>query len=216
MANLRPLGAILSPPDPRDYTLSVVTATRDEFPDSYLIPGERIVTYDQGATSMCVAFVLRLIKEVQERAERNKFEMWSAGFIYGNREDDDYQGEGMQVREALSQLRKFGVCEFNLLTVVGTYKECRDAIETNKPKLLQHAFPQHTFSYLRLQDIDEIKTALMDIGPVIVALPVYPSFDEPEHIIDPDRVIDPDDPYDPYESLKALNIKDKIEALQND
>lgn len=25
-----------------------------------------------------------------------------------------------------------------------------------------------------------------------------------------------DDPYDPYESLKALNIKDKIEALQND
>lgn len=169
----RPLGMVPSPKDHRDYRLASVTTVKKTFPAEYTFPNLVPVPYDQGDVGACVAFSLKAIKEMQESKERGEFTNYSAAYIYGARDADDYQGEGMIPREALDILRKRGDCRDELFPGIFPYPVCARNIT---PELNKDALPQRIKTYTAVHTVEEVKTALIELGPLSVGLQVYDSF----------------------------------------
>jgi C1A family cysteine protease len=167
------LGAIPSPPDDRDYPLSRLTPVKAEFPEEFCLLMPEIK--DQGYVGSCVAHSLAYCREITESKQsgENKF---SVGFIYANRLSTDYQGSGMYPREALSQLLKCGDVPYNDFPINEEYNIVKTAIEAHKAELMEKALPYKITAYARLSLDNEIKTALMELGPVTIMIPVYNSF----------------------------------------
>jgi len=180
----RPLGVIPSPPDFRDYRLNEFTDVYTVFPDYYLVPPykseEDIPIYDQGYTSMCVAFTGATITEQQEYHETGKFERVSPCWIYGNRASGMYMGEGMIPREAWDMLCREGVASFSDMPLLGTFGQCYTEVYINKDRLKKKAERNKKLSYVavELKNMDEIRTAIMKCGAINVSIAVHKDFDE--------------------------------------
>lgn len=172
----RRFGAVPSPQDVRDYTVAMFTPVMATFPISYKTPEVTQGVYDQLDTGMCVAFTLATIKEWQENRERKEPVRWSPAFIYGYRNVTDYQGEGMMMREALSQLVTAGTVQFKDLPLIADYPTCKAAII---PLWIRSAPQQRILSYLRCYTNNDIKTALTKFGGVAGVFTLYPSFYAP-------------------------------------
>ena len=99
------LGAIESPKDLRDYDYSMITGSSEkiEIPEKFELDYD-IPIQNQGDVRSCVAHALM---EMKSYIDNN---MYSIGFIYGNRNDNDFQGSGLIAREALKHLVKEGDC----------------------------------------------------------------------------------------------------------
>jgi len=177
-----PLGVVPSPPDFRDYRLYEFTRVEEDFPDEYIVPPyeseKDIPVYDQGCTSMCVAFTGASIKEQQEYKERGKAVRMSPGFIYGNREQGMYFGEGMIPREAWKILCKYGTPDWYSFPVVGDFNTCYIEVLKRKQELLEKAADNRTLSYVAVDrtNVSEIKTAIMKCGFINVSIAVYDDF----------------------------------------
>lgn len=178
----RKLGAIPSPPDYRDYRLNEFIETKKEFPSYYLAPPftkeEDIPIYDQGNSSMCVAFTGVLIAEQQRLHSADRHTRLSPCWIYGNRETGMYMGEGMVPREAWAQLCKDGVPHYNDLPYVGSFTNCFLEVTKNRENLKKQALNQKKLSYasITLKNEDEIKTAIMRCGFINISIAVYKDF----------------------------------------
>lgn len=179
----RRLGAIPSPHDHRDYRLARITATKSHFPEQYIYENLVPSPYDQGDSEACVAYSLKAIKEMQEMKERKRFTPFSAAYIYGARDKDDYRGEGMIPREALDILRNRGDCRDALMPGIGTYAQCAGKIT---PAIDRDAAPQKIQTYTAIHTVDEVKTSLLELGPITIGLPVYDSFYQGGHLPMPD------------------------------
>lgn len=170
------LGAIESPLDLRDYDYSMITCSSKNID----IPKDFILDYDypilnQGLVGSCVAHTLSCMKSYIDGVNTDK--MYSVGFIYGNREEDDWQGTGMITREALKNLVKYGDC---IKTSFPINEEYPDIVNTlnkyNKQKLLDEAHPHKSLAYIRL-DVDDIKEYLVNHKkPIAIAVNVYDNF----------------------------------------
>ncbi|MEI6296283.1 MAG: C1 family peptidase [bacterium] len=167
-------GAIPSPKDDRDYNISMYTPIKTEFAPNYMIPEKTTSVYDQGAYGMCVAFSLSEIKEIQEAKERGINTRYSPAFIYGNRVDGDWMGEGMISRQALARLTADGVCDFDSLSLIDTYPSCRDAISAYHRNIARN---QIVSSYILHTSPDAVRTALMKFGAVLLITDIYSSFE---------------------------------------
>lgn len=109
-------GAIPSPADNRDYVITDLIACSGNFPEVYKNPVINIApVYDQGVTNSCVACSLALMRWLQEYNQSGNKEMFSSAYIYGARDNEMYQGEGMISREALQIVRQKGDCLWNEL-----------------------------------------------------------------------------------------------------
>lgn len=102
-----PLGAKPSPPDERDFPITKLTPIKYTFPEEFILPYNHEIK-NQGQINSCVAHSLAYCREIVEEQQSGTFKKVSAGFIYGNRADSDYQGEGWHPREALSHLLEDG------------------------------------------------------------------------------------------------------------
>ncbi len=169
------LGAIPSPHDPRDYPLTRVVPKLMAFPSEFKLPAPPDAPYDQDGVGACVAFSLALIKAVQEFKEREAWSQYSCGYIYGRREPTDYQGEGMEPRQALSGLLKRGVPWHGSFPDLAAYPVLAAKLK-DRPDLDVAAQAQKIGAYVAASDPDEIKSALMQLGPVLFCVPVYDSF----------------------------------------
>ena len=163
-------GAIPSPHDYRDYPVAKVIPM-GTYPEEY-IP-ELTKVKNQGSVGACVAYALSTIKEYQERKEKTIYTQYSANFIYGNRADTDYQGEGMFPREALKRLLEFGVCRESLMPGIWTYPAQKKLFNETVYKA---ALPQRVKTYASINTIEEVKNAIYFNGPVLIVIPVYNSF----------------------------------------
>lgn len=168
-------GAIPSPHDYRDYPVAKVIPM-GIYPEEYIPPLTKIK--NQGSVGACVAYSLSTIKEYQERKEReqqgrNTYTQYSANFIYGNRADDDYQGEGMIPRQALKQLQEYGVCEEELMPGIWNYPAQKKLFNETVYKA---ALPQRIKTYAAINTIEEVKNAIYFNGPVLICFQIYESF----------------------------------------
>ncbi|MGE5397156.1 MAG: C1 family peptidase [Chitinophagales bacterium] len=178
----RPLGVIPSPHDHRDYRLNKITSAKKAFPDLFTVPNLISIPYDQGNSGACVAFSLKAIKEMQEELERGKYQAYSAAYIYGARESGDFKGEGMIPREALGALRKRGVCREELMPGIYPYAVCNKMIT---PEMNKDALKQKIKTYAAVHTVEEVKTALMELGPVTIGFQIYDSFFAGGHLHKP-------------------------------
>lgn len=182
------LGAVISPHDPRDFTLARVgKPVLMAFPDEFRLPTPPNAPYDQDVTSMCVAFSLAIIKSIQEYKERGAWNDYSPAYIYARREPEDWQGEGMRPREACACLLKRGVPALKEFSAIGTYQKLVEELKQRAEELDYRATPQKIKSYVSVYTVEEIKTALMTIGPVLQSTPVYSSFVQGGHLPLPDK-----------------------------
>lgn len=170
------LGAIESPIDLRDYDYSMISCSSDKVD----IPKEFILDYDypilnQGLIGSCVAHSLSCMKSHIDGV--NKDNMYSVGFIYANRQEDDWQGTGMITREALKNLVKYGDCKKTSFPVNEEYPAIVDTLNKyGKEKLLDEADDHKSLAYISL-DKENIKEYLIKYQkPILITVRVYDNF----------------------------------------
>lgn len=171
------LGAIESPLDMRDYTYDMISKDTSDKVD---IPEEFILKYkfpilSQGKICSCVAHALSEMKSFIDDVDPNN--MYSVGFIYANRNEDDYQGTGMITREALSHLVKDGDCFNEEFNVNEEYPDILKTLESKgKEKLFEKAAEHKSLAYIRLEK-EDIKEYLVKFQkPILISVRVYENF----------------------------------------
>lgn len=127
----------------------------------------------------CVAHALTSLKEIQDYYDTKSVEKYSTSWIYLVRKLNQYKGEGMIMKEALSNLKDTGVVPYSMLPgnieysdgkVVG-YKASADE------EMQKEAFKHRISSYVLTTSKDDIKKALYyDHSPVAIGVNVYESF----------------------------------------
>ena len=191
------LGAIESPVDLRDYDYSMLAGAADvEIPESFELDYD-IPVQNQGNVGSCVAHALMEMKSYIDN------EMYSIGFIYGNRNDDDYQGNGLVPREALKHLVKDGDCfkeSFNFNIEYPAIKN--KMIEVGIDKLLIEASEHKSLAYISLKP-GEIKEYLVKYKkPIMIVVKVYQNF----YTAKTNKGIIPSEPVGAYKGNHAMVI----------
>jgi len=164
------LGLIKSPVDTRDYKYgekcSVLSV--DVIPQSVDYRKEMNFIRNQGSKGACVAFATSAMKEWQEKEIIGKNRYMSPEFIYENRSNRDT--EGMNLRDAMDILLKSGICADSLYPYSTTDVPPSTVIP-------QSAFDEASKfkikSYAQIDTQEELKTALVNKGPCLVAFPCY-------------------------------------------
>lgn len=172
------LGVIDSPVDLRDYDYSMISSLSEKID----IPKEFILDYDypilcQGQIGSCVAHALSEMKSYIDAVNSN--DMYSVGFIYANRQENDYKGTGMVTREALKNLVKFGDCKKTSFSVNEEYPSIVTTLDKyNKEKLLDEADDHKSLAYISLST-EDIKEYLVKYQkPILLTCHVYDNFYE--------------------------------------
>lgn len=164
-------GAKFSKPDVRDYKVKMV-ASATVLPESYECP-DMPDALDQGNVSSCVAHALALIVEWHSRRQGDSASRMSTAFIYGNRMNSVYSGEGMVTRDAIDAVTKCGTCEKNDLPRNIEVPEAIEYFKENYFKLCDKAYPNRFTAYAGLGSDDSVKAALIKYGPVVMAMNWY-------------------------------------------
>ena len=192
------LGAIESPTDLRDYDYSMVTGSSEkiDIPEKFELDYD-IPIQNQGNVGSCVAHALMEMKSYIDNS------MYSVGFIYGNRKEEDWQGHGLIIREALKCIVKNGDCfkesfDFNI-----EYPEIRNKMsEIGIDKLYAEASQFKSLAYIRLS-ADEIKEYLVKYKkPIMIVVRVYKNF----YTAKSNKGIIPSEPVGAYKGNHAMVI----------
>lgn len=175
-------GAVPSTEDKRDWDIAAAGIASHEqvqdstYPNNYMCEHLPPVVYNQGPWPMCVGYAIAAIKETLDNKEGVAHETrCSPGFIYAEREDDDYQGNGERPREALKIVQNLGACAYSLFPDNGNYPELKDVLHAkpNYDELLEEAYKHSISAYYKITTLEEIKYTLMNIGPVLIVVPSY-------------------------------------------
>lgn len=163
-------GALFSPVDVRDYRLAS-TINDDCFPEEFELNMGKIK--NQTTVSSCVAHAIASTIEYFNMLQNNDASKMSISYIYGNRTGMSYNGKGMYTRKAIANACKYGDvyeadCPGNI-----EVPDVIDKFELHKDDLYEKGIPHRFSSYYSVKTKSEIKTALMNNGPVIFAMPWY-------------------------------------------
>ena len=207
-------GAMLSPPDSRDYKAKDYLA-RGARPAEYhpelLAPVE-----DQGDIGCCVAQALAAAKTYMEYRERKSMIPYSVDFIYHNRLSNHYQGEGMFLREALSQLCKDGVPERQHLPTVTPYPSA--AIAQVIAALKGLAKPQIISSYVSCDTDSEVCDAIAQTGAAVIVVEAGQSFSVNYKVFGGGLLLPtpwPDEKGTGYHAIAAIGYDERGIKIQN-
>ena len=157
-------GGVPSPWDIRDYKLSAAAMQPHIYPESFLLKPVRIKNQDCQPT--CTAHALASLVEFFNYQETYINDKFSTDFIYGCRTDDDYLGEGMYLRDGLKVLQKYGDVLYDKLPGNTDVPTARKKVFTNFDQLIIQAEPNKVNTYYKIQNIQELKHALVNDGPV--------------------------------------------------
>lgn len=170
-----PLNANISPKDERDYLISRLISPTDVFPQEFELYYNHPIKNQEDVGS-CVAHSLAYCKEIIEEKQKNEYNKFSVGYVYGNRKEDDYQGEGMYPRQALNCLIDYGNVFYNLFPYNEVYPLVNRRINNDAEFLHLNASPYKITAYCRLYSIVDIKNAIMNLGPVTISYPIHEGF----------------------------------------
>lgn len=158
-------GVVESSYDARDYKIKADS----EFPETFELP-YKVSVKNQGSKPTCVAHALSSLVEYHNLIETGKYRKFSTEFIYGTRDIGYYIGDGMVIRDALKTIKKYGDCYY--ADCPGNH-DTADAMNNVNEKMEEYrdlAYPHRIGSYYRVKTPEEIKTALMNHGPVVISM----------------------------------------------
>ena len=157
-------GALPSPVDVRDYKLNIAAMTPQSLPKTFqLIP---TTIKNQGSQPTCVAHALSSLVEFYNLRDTERKEVFSTEFIYGCRADDEYQGNGMYLRDGLKVLQKYGDVWNVRLSGNSDVATAMKRVKANFDTLCVLAKPNRITSYFKIQTLNELKQALENCGRV--------------------------------------------------
>lgn len=155
--------------DVRDYTINAST----DLPAEYTCPA-KVPVKNQGSKPTCVAHAAAsLVEYHHKRQHDNNYRAFSTEFIYGIRDIGYYVGDGMMIRNALKTLQKYGTPYKTECPGNSDVKEAMEKINSNIDTYKELAYPHRISTYYRCNSNDEIKTALVKHGPVLVSMNTY-------------------------------------------
>lgn len=162
--------AIKSPYDIRDYT---ITADK-EFPESFSL--DTVPVKNQWSKPTCTAHALASVVEYHHQRQHGEYARFSTEFLYGLREKGYYIGHGMSIRDGLKTLLNYGDvfeydCEGN-----HDYEKAMNAVSKDIDRLKELAYPHRISAYFKINNADELKTALMKHGVAIASMKVYDEY----------------------------------------
>ena len=158
-------GVVESSYDARDYKIKADS----EFPEEFELP-YKVSVKNQGSKPTCVAHAVSSLIEYHNLIETGKYRKFSTEFIYGTRDIGYYIGDGMVIRDALKTVQKYGDCYY--ADCPGNH-DTADAMNNVNEKVEEYrdlAYPHRIGSYYRVKTPEEIKTALMNHGPVVISM----------------------------------------------
>jgi C1A family cysteine protease len=160
-------GAIISPPDIRDYKLVVTTK---EFPTSFELNMPAVKS--QGSVGSCVAHSIALTMEYYNKKQHSKDIQMSVGYIYGNRVSSTHTGSGMITRSALQDAVGEGDVPYELFPYNKEVPEIFDMVKKDKEQmnLFDQAQPYRLSAYAKVKTEAEMKTALINGYPIVFAI----------------------------------------------
>jgi hypothetical protein len=79
----------------------------------------------------------------------------------------------MCIRDALANLKKYGDCYHADCPTNSEVDEARKIVDSNVNKLRALAYPHRISSYYRCWNAEQIKTALINHGPVLISMNTY-------------------------------------------
>ena len=192
------LGAIDSPVDLRDYDYSMVSGSSEEIevPESFELDYD-IPIQNQGSIESCVAHALMEMKSYIDN------DMYSIGFLYGNRSYTDHQESGLVPRQALKNLVKYGDCFKESFDYNIEYPDVKNKMsEIGMDKLLTEAAGHKSLAYVSLNS-DEIKEYLVKYKkPIMIVVRVYQNFYNAKS----NKGIIPSEPVGAYKGNHAMVI----------
>lgn len=175
------LGAVPSPEDPRDFQVprSSYKILSTSFPEVYEVSEMQKVRH-QGNEGTCVAHalangVMGYFQKMKPTKEQPYDRILSVRDVYeGARQIEPVNGEGSYPRAALKYAQKTGVC----------LESDWQYIPQNKLSEGSNAWKSRqqnkVASYARVNNsINDIKSAIMSYGPLLIVIPVYESFYTP-------------------------------------
>lgn len=155
--NLKP-----SPKDNRDWQYqSFVKAYT--YPPVLDLKNQMFAVRDQGSQGSCAAMSGAAMKDWQEMTDVSMSEYMSPQFIYNNRED--LSEEGMYMRNLMNILKILGTCRESMWAYGKITKPSQAAYNEALNYIVK--------GYASIDTIDELKQALYDNGPCVIAVPVY-------------------------------------------
>ena len=157
--------AIRSSFDIRDYSI----VAEKEFPETFECEGVPTVK-NQGDHPTCVAHAVSSVLEYHYNKQHSKARKFSTQFIYGFRDFGYYVGDGMMTRDALKTVQKHGDPFYSDCPGNSDYADAEKALSENIEELLVKASNHTITTYFRCSSPEEIKTALMNYGPVVMAM----------------------------------------------
>ncbi|WP_026487655.1 stalk domain-containing protein [Caldanaerobius polysaccharolyticus] len=172
----QPYGLLPSPPDPRDFRYKVFAGAQP-LPPAFSRKDEMPPVRDQGPYGTCVGFATWAIKEWQERQQNDTPQSGlSPRFIYQMAKQlDGVPGvPGTYPRVALKVVQDYGDCPEQVFP----YNELKADRNLPKPDpcIIEAAKPYKVSAYARLYSLEEVKRAIVEQGPVLLAVIVTDSF----------------------------------------
>ncbi len=154
-------GAIQSPKDGRDYKILQcmdIPAGGALYPDNLKvwIPEE---VKDQGNVQSCTAFAMSAILECIEYKLYGRKENFSVGFLYGNRRQSDWKGEGCIMRDVPKTVQKYGNVYNTVYEDLSEVSKVIDNFEKNYASCSMHS-KKLVKNYIRIDTEQEAKSFL--------------------------------------------------------
>lgn len=174
------MGALFSPVDVRDYRLACV-GNEAEFPEEFELKIPKIK--NQKNKSSCVAHSIASTIEHFNMVQNNDNTKMSTNYIYGNRTNMNYAGKGMYTRKAIANACKYGDVIESDFPGNTEVPDVIEEFEDKKFSLYDKGVPYRFSSYYSVKSKNEIKTALMQNGPVIFAMKWYDDIEVQDGII---------------------------------
>jgi len=168
-------GVVPSPHDPRDYTITRLVPKLNVFPDEFQIPYNHEIK-NQVQINSCVAHSLSYVLEIDQEKKTKNYTKLSPGFVYGMREIGDYEGSGMYPRQALKEIKDFGICSWDVFPYNEEWPYIKTLVDQNKDKIIKDAESRKISAYAQVTTVDDIRSALMQLGPVTICFKICPSF----------------------------------------
>lgn len=167
-------GAIESKIDVRDYQVACAAAPNVELPEVFELNMRAVK--NQLAVSSCVAHALAAVVEYFNFMQEKSDTTMSTEFIYGNRINHTYIDQGMVIRDALENLRKYGTCPNSSMPGNIEVPEAIRRFNQDALGVIPAAYPNRITNYCSLYKKNDMKLWLMTKGPIVFSVKWYENY----------------------------------------
>lgn len=168
-------GALPPKKDIRDYKAAATAAAVNiEIPEEFELEMPRVK--NQAEVGSCVAHAISTVIEYFNKQQEGTDEVFSTGYIYGNRRISTNQNMGMFVDDAIHTVVKWGDVPNEKFPYNIEVPEAITKFEQSAFELAPEAYPHRFSSYFKLETAEAMKLNLLQNGPIVFSIPWYSDY----------------------------------------